>query len=340
MGTISAKSDEKSVIIKNFSKRQLFMFFSIPSNILFELDGYNEKGFHTSTMKDFIDGSIKRASIYVSLRTSLENFIKNHSEYINSLKNETISIKLLSEDKPSVSLPKGIAISLYMTFKRLQGEKLLKKICWQYKDDGRTVKCGTISITQIRNIENRLMDEDKEFITVCENIYSKCEDLQTEADFTYYNATGTTDEYYYPILQTSYENTESAFDFLSRTVSGFSLKLKSEKGEKTEIIIDDVLSVLEKQIDALSRYIGFKMQIRNMHTLYSLNISDDPDHIKSLKTTFEEMDKTYGYEYLNELAKDMEYPYSNKGLASQIVSHMRKSCEKYFEKLKNHKTPQ
>lgn len=327
---------DKSTLVKWLTENKYSMYFNDPSSVMQALDGYNENGFHSSTLRDLQDGAIKRAAISMDLHSELDAFAKKHKKYIKSLKKDKINVGARLEGEfegnpriKNIEVPRGVALSLYMTSKRTQAMKTLDEIGWRFTDkDGKGVRCGTLTAEQVKSLEEGFTDEDKQFIKICEDIYSKCKDIKMEVDFRRLGASNVIDGYYYPIRRYIRDKAEKDFVSEMKTVSGLSFNKNTVKGAKIELVISDALSVLENHIDGISRYAGFAEAIDTMDRLYNLDISGNPNLPVSIKSTLDASNRK-GYEYLKTLVRDMQGLDNRTDLASKAVSYMRGAFAKF-----------
>ena len=337
-----AQIQENEKMGKNTFDRMMAMRYQVnfgdPHSVVKSKDMYAD-GFFTEMYEDIRQATLDANVQLMNVMSDYDAFMKKNPKYMKQAAKQQIR---WVEDGRTNTMPKMVAIGLYMTSKREHAQAGLALNGFKFKDaDGNIIKAGALirnadpkEVTQAQiseaiselqsRIRKQLSAEDLEYIKILEKGYGyDLRALKAERDMARQGFTNVTMGYYYPIRRADIAKSidVSAYSELDR-VSNASFNKSIVEGARGQLFIEDADALFHRHANAVTRYWALQPVIQGFNVIFNMDISGNPNNAVSVATTTENV-WNGAKEYFRDLIADVQGVPKNTGEYSKDLSKMR-----------------
>lgn len=337
-----AQIQENEKLGKNTFDRMMAMRYQVnfgdPHSVVKSKDMYAD-GFFTEMYEDIRQATLDADVKLMEVLNDYDKFMADHKRYMRDAAKQ--DIRWVEEERTN-TMPKMMAIGLYMTSKREHAQAGLALNGFKFKDrDGNIIKAGALirnadpkEVTQAQILEaiselqsrirKQLSAEDLEYIKILEKGYGQdLRSLKAERDIQRQGFTNVTTGYYYPIRRADIAKSidVSAFSELDR-VSNASFNKSIVEGARGNLFIEDADALFHRHANAVTRYWALQPVIESFNILYNMDVSGNPNNSVSVATTSENQWKG-SKEYFRDLIADIQGVPKNTGEFSKELANVR-----------------
>lgn len=312
--------------------------FGDPHSVVKSKDMYAD-GFFTEMYEDIRQATLDANVKLMEVMNDYDKFMVEHKRYMRDAAKQ--DIRWVEEERTN-TMPKMMAIGLYMTSKREHAQAGLALNGFKFKDrDGNIIKAGALirnanpkEVTQAQiseaiselqsRIRKQLSAEDLEYIKILEKGYGQdLRNLKAERDIQRQGFTNVTTGYYYPIRRADIAKSidVSAYSELDR-VSNASFNKSIVEGARGKLFIEDADALFHRHANAVTRYWAIQPVIQGFNVIFNMDVSGNPNNAVSVATTSENV-WNGSKEYFRDLIADVQGVPKNTGEYSKDLSKLR-----------------
>lgn len=316
----------KSVISDALNKYNTMILSSIRE--LRKMSGYKDESRLVMLGKELNDGQLKATKFKQDSTEYFDPFVKGNKEFMDKVSDE-FNIYIGEKDGKKYYISKAMRISLYLHSKNeanlrhiIGGTKVERGEVIKYSGGGITVpdvdlfKAGKVAEAYARGENVKLTK------TGLQSILSGMTAKETELANLVHNylngmASGAINETslkldgyerarvtnYFPI-RTDANFTTTEFEAIMRdaSIEGMGI-LKARSGGVNPVMLEDVLQVVNRQMDSVSKYYGLAIPVRNFNKIFN---STATAYEGSVKKQIAEKWGTRGIRYIENLIADVQ----------------------------------
>ena len=337
-----AQIQENEKLEKNTFDRMMDMRYQVnfgdPHSVVKSKDMYAD-GFFTEMYEDIRQATLDANVKLMEVMNDYDKFMAEHKRYMRDAAKQ--DIRWVEEERTN-TMPKMMAIGLYMTSKREHAQAGLALNGFKFKDrDGNIIKAGALirnanpkEVTQAQiseaiselqsRIRKQLSAEDLEYIKILEKGYGQdLRNLKAERDIQRQGFTNVTTGYYYPIRRADIAKSidVSAYSELDR-VSNASFNKSIVEGARGNLFIEDADALFHRHANAVTRYWALQPVIQGFNVIFNMDVSGNPNNAVSVATTSENV-WNGAKEYFRDLIADVQGVPKNTGEYSKDLSKLR-----------------
>ena len=335
---IVKNADIKTTTFDRMMRTRYINSFGDPHAVVKQYDGYDD-GFCTEMFEEIRKAALDADVQLMNVMSDYDAFMEKNPKYMKQAAKQQIR---WVEDGRTNTMPKMVAIGLYMTSKREHAQAGLALNGFKFKDsDGNIIRAGAIirnadpkevtqaqigeAITDLQSrIRKQLSAEDLEYIKILEKGYGyDLRALKAERDMARQGFTNVTTGYYYPIRRADIAKSidVSVFSELDR-VSNASFNKSIVEGARGKLFIEDADALFHRHAVAVTRYSSLSPVIESFNILFNMDTSGNPNNSVSVATTIE-VQWPKAKEYFRDLIADVQGVPKNTGEYSKDLSKMR-----------------
>lgn len=337
-----AQIQENEKLGKNTFDRMMDMRYQVnfgdPHSVVKSKDMYAD-GFFTEMYEEIRQATLDADVKLMEVMNDYDKFMADHKRYMRDAAKQ--DIRWVEEERTN-TMPKMMAIGLYMTSKREHAQAGLALNGFKFKDrDGNIIKAGALirnadpkEVTQAQiseaiselqsRIRKQLSAEDLEYIKILEKGYGQdLRNLKAERDKQRQGFTNVTTGYYYPIRRADIAKSidVSAYSELDR-VSNASFNKSIVEGARGKLFIEDADALFHRHANAVTRYWALQPVIQGFNVIFNMDISGNPNNAVSVATTSENV-WNGAKEYFRDLIADVQGVPKNTGEFSKELANVR-----------------
>lgn len=335
---IVKNADIKTTTFDRMMRTRYINSFGDPHAVVKQYDGYDD-GFCTEMFEEIRKAALDADVQLMNVMSDYDAFMKKNPKYMKQAAKQQIR---WVEDGRTNTMPKMVAIGLYMTSKREHAQAGLALNGFKFKDrDGNIIKAGALirnadpkEVTQAQiseaiselqsRIRKQLSAEDLEYIKILEKGYGyDLRALKAERDMARQGFTNVTMGYYYPIRRADIAKSidTSVFSELDR-VSNASFNKSIVQGARGKLFIEDADALFHRHAVAVTRYSSLSPVIESFNILFNMDTSGNPNNSVSVATTIEAQ-WPKAKEYFRDLIADVQGVAKNLGEYSDTLATLR-----------------
>lgn len=295
-----------------------------------KIAGYAKNSQMEQQAKELNKGQLKKTKFQQDAAEYFRPFIEKEGKWIDTVTGEKAKlVKIGEKNGKDIMVTPAMRMSLYLHAKAeanlrhiIGGTNIVKGQLNQYQGGGITVpdmklyqkgkvsdayaRGETIKLTKtgLQKILSEMTPKEKRFAEMVSGFFNgqmkeAINDTSLKLDgFEKARVTN-----YFPI-RTNKNFTNTDFDTLVKdaTIEGMGI-LKQRSGGTNPVMLEDIFSVLNRQIDSVSSYYGLAIPIRNFNKIYNSTASE---YESSVKSAIAEKWGTRGQKYIENLLSDLQ----------------------------------
>ena len=176
---------------------------------------------------------------------------------------------------------------------------------------------------KLQSIVDGMTDYERQFLEYAKEYFWNYSGKQiNETSMALNGYMKATVENYFPIAtDTNYSKRDIEGLKLDQTLEGWG-NLKSRVHAKNPIFLENIVDVISKHSDMMSKYAGFAIPIRNFNKVYNYNLRDNGSYKDSVKNAINSQRGVAATEYIENLLTDLQG--SRKGFTGKIGEGLEK----------------
>lgn len=292
--TIDKNKNVRSGLLMQLTISKYADLFFDPASVVRRMDLY-ENGFFTETFNELRKGAVDSGVIEMRTRKEIDEFLENNKNWQRDADKATV-------DYLGISIPKRIALSLYMTLQRAQAvpgivysgfsfysgkkENMVQiKAALPYVPGVSTYEMAEAKAKSlIASLKSQFSADDLSYLAKAQSAFEKCREMKKETDLRRSGYTNVESGFYYPIKRANVARSiDVSYMDESLSVNRQSFNKNTVKDAKGELLIEAVDLVVDRHIKGISLYKELSTAVDNFDVLFNLDISDTPNNPTTLK---------------------------------------------------------
>ncbi|SMC40984.1 hypothetical protein [Papillibacter cinnamivorans] len=324
-----SKSSGPSMLINGYNSQSLS-----PGRMFKRLAGWKDGSFY-SIYKQLENGQTKMLDFQMKATKSFDDFTSRNKKLFESWtgsKAQFIDTGIVAPNGTAVKITPAMRISLYLHSLNADNLRHINSggitipnpklyLAGNLSDAYAKGTIIKLSPSQIKSITNSMTEQEGQFADLAYNYFntiSKNAINETSLELLGYEL-ATVDDYF-PI-NSNKNFTRSEFESLIHdgTIEGMGL-LKSRVASSNPIVLEDVTSVLLRQIDNVSKYNGLAAPVRNFNKVYNATM---PEYANSVKNALSQKWGKSASEYIEKMIADIQRPNGKVDGLSRTLMKLR-----------------
>ena len=294
------------------------------------LNNYDENGIMSKVFKEFQNGVGKQAQFEMQVAKHFESFLKENKKLVE---------KWREPAGEGIEMSRGQMLSLYMLSLRKQAHSHL------FSNEGGTAGVvrvanekyaakgePTIAVSEkgvdlninqalIKDIESKLSDKEKEFISLAQEFFDKiARDAKQETDIALFGISNVGEENYIPIRvaddQIYKQMGDNATDFRDIfSVYSPSFNKEVKPNSKNKIVVENILDIINRHTKQMSSYYGLAIPLRSFNRIYNKKL----DNNLTLRSAINRIDSKFE-KFVGTLISDMQGGFKKNSETDQFAN--------------------
>jgi len=294
------------------------------------LNNYDENGIMSKVFKEFQNGVGKQAQFEMQVAKHFESFLKENKKLVE---------KWREPAGEGIEMSRGQMLSLYMLSLRKQAHShlfsnedgtagVVRVANEKYAAKGEpTIAVNekgvdlNINQTLIKDIESKLSDKEKEFISLAQEFFDKiARDAKQETDIALFGISNVGEENYIPIRvaddQIYKQMGDNATDFRDIfSVYSPSFNKEIKPNSKNKIVVENLLDIINRHTKQMSSYYGLAIPLRSFNRIYNKKLDND----LTLRSAINRIDSKFE-KFVGTLISDMQGGFKKNSETDQFAN--------------------